>query len=236
MIPIQDEIRPRNFPLINWIIIVVNLIIFIYELRLPDNAIEGFFSTYGIVPANYTKDKLLANLMNGNLKYFFPFLSNMFLHGGFGHFIGNMWTLYIFGDNVEDVMGKFRYLLFYIICGILAGLSHLLLNGGSDIPAIGASGAISGVMAAYMFLYPRGRILFFIPVFIFIPIFVPLPAWLYLGVWFIGQLYGATASLMLSNAVTEIAFWAHIGGFVFGAALYRLFLDKKMVRKKKRIM
>jgi membrane associated rhomboid family serine protease len=146
----------------------------------------------------------------------------MFLHGGWGHLIANMWILFIFGDNVEDRMGKVRYFLFYLLCGLIASLSHFVLYRNSVVPAIGASGAISGVMAAYMMMFPKSTIVSFIPIFI-IPLFLPIPAIIYIGFWFLGQLLSGTTSLMLSNSATGIAFWAHIGGFVAGLWLYRYF-------------
>ncbi|MBN2347392.1 MAG: rhomboid family intramembrane serine protease [Bacteroidales bacterium] len=230
MIPIRDEIKPRHFPWINWILILANVAAFIYEIRLPQESAETFFRTYGMIPANFTLQESIDQALQGNWKYFLPFFSNMFLHGGWGHLIGNIWTLHIFGDNVENAMGKIRYLLFYLLCGILATSTHYFLNRHSIVPVIGASGAISGVMAAYLFLYPRGKILFLIPIFYILPLFIPLPAFIYLIFWFIGQLYGATASLMLSHDVSEIAFWAHVGGFIGGIIIYGFFVSKKRLK------
>ena len=146
----------------------------------------------------------------------------MFLHGGWGHIISNMWILFIFGDNVEDRMGKIRYFVFYILCGLIAGFTHFVLHRHSGVPAIGASGAISGVMAAYMFMFPKSNILSLVPI-IIVPLFIPIPAIIYIGIWFVGQLLSGASSLMLSSNATGIAFWAHIGGFLGGLFLYRLF-------------
>jgi hypothetical protein len=145
----------------------------------------------------------------------------MFLHGGFMHLIGNMWSLYIFGDNVEDRLGSARYIAFYLLCGLASGLTHLLLNAHSNIPTIGASGAIAGVMGAYFVLYPRSRILTLIPI-IFIPWFVEIPAFFFLGIWFVLQFLNAAGS---SGQAGGIAWWAHIGGFVFGILFLKL-LDR----------
>jgi hypothetical protein len=146
-------------------------------------------------------------------------MTSMFLHGGFLHILGNMWFLYIFGDNIEDRLGHIRYLIFYIFCGLAAGLIHLLTNWDSQIPTIGASGAISGVMGAYLLLYPRARILTLIPIFFFFQ-FLEIPAFIFLGYWLFLQLF--SASLTPSN-VGGIAFWAHIGGFLAGLIFLKIF-------------
>jgi membrane associated rhomboid family serine protease len=144
----------------------------------------------------------------------------MFLHGGFLHILGNMWSLYIFGDNVEDRLGSLRYLFFYLLCGLASGLSHLFINWQSQVPTIGASGAIAGVMGAYLILYPKSRILTLIPIF-FIPYFIEVPAFFFLGLWFVIQFVSATGS---QGQMGGIAWWAHIGGFVFGIIFLKLFI------------
>jgi hypothetical protein len=143
----------------------------------------------------------------------------MFLHGGFLHLLGNMWFLYIFGDNVEDRLGPFRYLVFYLLCGLASGISHLVINWHSVIPTIGASGAIAGVMGAYFILYPRAKVLTLVPIFIFFQ-FIELPAFLFLGIWFLFQFLSAAGA---SAQAGGIAWWAHIGGFVFGIVFLKLF-------------
>jgi hypothetical protein len=145
----------------------------------------------------------------------------MFLHGGFMHLIGNMWSLYIFGDNVEDRLGSARYIVFYLLCGLASGMTHLLFNLHSNIPTIGASGAIAGVMGAYFILYPGSRILTLIPI-IIIPWFVEIPAFFFLGIWFLLQFLNAAGS---SGQAGGIAWWAHIGGFIFGIVFLKL-LDR----------
>jgi hypothetical protein len=144
----------------------------------------------------------------------------MFLHGGFWHLLGNMWSLYIFGDNVEDRLGPLRYLVFYLLCGITSGLSHLIFNLNSNVPTIGASGAIAGVMGAYLILHPNSKILTLIPI-LFIPWFVEIPAFFFLGFWFVIQFINAAAS---HGGVSGIAWWAHIGGFIFGIIFLKIFL------------
>ena len=176
-----------------------------------------FIYIYGLVPARYSVPQLRSYFSIG--EQVFPFISFMFLHGGFWHLLGNMWSLYIFGDNVEDHLGHVRYFLFYLLCGLTSGFSHLLFNLHSNIPTIGASGAIAGVMGAYFILHPRAKILTLIPLF-FIPYFIELPAFLFLGFWFVLQFVNAAGS---HAAVSGIAWWAHIGGFVFGILFLKMF-------------
>lgn len=223
MFPINDTIPHERFPIVNWFIIAVNAGVFFFELSLDEKAIREFFQTYGLVPADFASSNKL------NPATYLPFLSNMFLHGGWGHFIGNMWTLFIFGDNVENRMGGFRYLLFYLLCGVLASGTHFYLYQSSTIPSLGASGAISGVMGAYMFLFPKSRIIFFVPI-LFIPFFIPIPALIYLAFWFIGQFLSGTYTLF-HNVAAGIAFWAHIGGFASGALIHRIFVKRKRFKK-----
>ncbi|MFB3886617.1 MAG: rhomboid family intramembrane serine protease [Thermodesulfobacteriota bacterium] len=216
MIPIRDAIRSRHFPVVNVIVIGLNIVAFLWELMQGPQLNQAFFF-FGLVPVRYSDPELSAHFTL--FQQVFPFLTSMFLHGGLLHILGNMWFLYIFGDNIEDRLGHLRYLLFYIFCGVAAGLIHLLTNWDSKIPTIGASGAISGVMGAYLFLYPRARILTLIPIFFFFQFF-ELPAFIFLGYWFFLQLF--SASLTPSN-VGGVAFWAHIGGFVCGLLFIKIF-------------
>lgn len=222
MIPLRDTIPSRSFPIVTLLLILTNVLIFLWEVFILDaRQAEGILFNYGLIP-----DKVrlagVSSLFDLRIIVFRPFFSNMFLHGGWGHLIANMWILFIFGDNVEDRMGKVRYFLFYILCGLVASLTHFVLHRNSPVPAIGASGAISGVMAAYMVMFPKSTIISFIPIFI-IPFLLPIPAIIYIGIWFLGQLLSGTTSLMLSSQATGIAFWAHIGGFLGGLLLYRFF-------------
>jgi membrane associated rhomboid family serine protease len=222
LIPLRDTIPSRSFPIVNWIFIVANTAVFFVEVfMLNTEQAASMIYTYGLVPDNI-RLSTVSNLYELRVNIVRPFFTNMFLHGGWGHLIANMWILFIFGDNVEDRMGKVRYFLFYIACGLVATITHFTLHRNSPVPAIGASGAISGVMAAYMVMFPKSTILSFIPIFI-IPLFLPIPAIIYIGIWFLGQLLSGTTSLMLSNQATGIAFWAHIGGFLGGLLLYRYF-------------
>jgi membrane associated rhomboid family serine protease len=196
--------------------------IFVFEVfMLNSQQAEIMIFNFGLVPDKVRLAEV-DNLYEFRINVIRPFFTNMFLHGGWLHLISNMWILFIFGDNVEDRMGKMRFFLFYIICGILASFTHFILHRDSPVPAIGASGAISGIMAAYMFMFPKSTIISLVPIFI-IPLFLPIPALIYIGIWFLGQLLSGTSSLMLSDSATGIAFWAHIGGFVGGMLLYRFF-------------
>lgn len=186
---------------------------------------EQIIFRYGLIPDQVRLSEI-TSLYELRTTVLRPFFTNMFLHGGWGHLISNMWILFIFGDNVEDRMGKVRYFLFFILCGFIASITHFVLHRNSPIPAIGASGAISGVMAAYMLMFPKSTIVSLVPIFI-IPLFLPIPAIIYIGIWFLGQLLSGTTSLMLSNAATGIAFWAHIGGFLGGLLMVRTFDSAK---------
>jgi len=212
LFPLRDSTPSRSFPVITVAIIIINLLIFILELAAGPQLITEFVYVFGLVPAYINE--------NTSLTGYYPLLTSMFLHGGWMHLVGNMWILWLFGDNVEDHMGSARYLLFYLICGVAAGLSHFAINPLSDIPVVGASGAVAGVMGAYFLMFKHAKILTFIP-----PIFLlNLPAWIYLGFWGLSQLYCGTADIISANTCGSIAFWAHIGGFAAGMVLYRLFL------------
>lgn len=216
MIPIRDTTPSKNVPVVNNVLIAINVVVFVYQLTLGP-AVGEFDYIYGLVPARYSVDRIAAYFTIS--QQLFAWVSFMFLHGGFLHLLGNMWTLYIFGDNVEDRLGPARYLLFYLLCGIASGVSHVMLNLHSQAPTIGASGAIAGVMGAYFLLHPRSKILTLIPI-IFIPWFVEIPAFVFLGLWFVLQFLNATAS---AGSAGGIAWWAHIGGFLFGMLFLKLF-------------
>lgn len=216
MIPIRDTIRSQNFPVVNFLLIGANVIAFLWQLSLGP-ALEKALFTYGIVPVRYSDSSLAAHF--SAVQQILPFFTSMFLHGGLFHILGNMWFLYIFGDNVEDRLGHLRYLSFYLLCGLMAGVAHLLTNWESRVPTIGASGAIAGVMGAYFVTYPRARIVTLIP-FFFLFQFAELPAFIFLGLWFLMQLVSAGLS---NGGVGGIAWWAHVGGFVCGIILLKLF-------------
>ena len=215
MIPIRDTIRSETYPIINYVLIALNILAFFVEQSQGRNFNEFIF-TYGLVPARYSVPQISDYFTTA--QQVIVFLTFMFLHGGFFHLLGNMWFLYIFGDNVEDHLGHFRYLAFYLLCGLASGISHLFLNWTSQIPTIGASGAIAGVMGAYFILYPRAKVLTLVPIFFFLH-FMEIPAFLFLGFWIFFQFLNAA----LSNQAGGIAWWAHVGGFVFGIIFLKLF-------------
>ena len=195
MIPLRDVIPSRTRPGVTITLIVLNVLVFLLQSSLSESGQQAFVYTFGVVPAYFS---------------FVSVLTSMFVHGGLAHIAGNMLFLWIFGDNVEDFYGHFTYLFFYLLCGIGSGLLHVLFNMSSAVPALGASGAISGVMGAYLILYPRSQILTL--VFIFL---VPIPAVIILGLWFVMQFLSAFGSL---GSVTSggVAWWAHVGGFLLG--------------------
>ena len=214
MIPIRDNQPSSSFPVVTYTLMAMNLLVFVLQMQ-PGFADEVFFFTYGLVPAKYSVHEMSRHFTLVN--QLFSIFSYMFLHGGFLHFLGNMWSLYIFGDNVEEHFGPVRFAGFYLICGIISGLFHFFLNPVSMVPTIGASGAIAGVMGAYFLLYPKARILTVIPI-IIIPWFVEIPAFIFLGFWFLMQFFNAAGS----GAGSGIAWWAHIGGFTAGLVLVKL--------------
>jgi len=215
MIPIRDVNRSEHFPLVNVAIIAVNVLAFVWQMAQGPQLKEALF-LYGIVPSRYSDPMVAVEFTT--VQQLLPFLTSMFLHGGIMHILGNMWFLYIFGDNIEDRLGHFRYLVFYLLCGIAAGLIHLVSNWHSKIPTIGASGAIAAVMGGYLLLYPRARILTLIPIFFFFQ-FVELPAYLFLGFWILIQVISAG---LTRSEVGGIAWFAHIGGFVVGLVMVKV--------------
>ncbi len=211
MIPLRDTIRSRHVPVMTWLLLVANVLVFLFESSLGVNLQNRFIYTFSIVP---------ARLLDGQPLFFLSLFTSMFMHIGWFHLLSNMLTLYIFGDNVEDRMGSFPFLIFYLLSGLAAGLLQTFTSLNSIVPILGASGAIAGVLGAYMFLYPRARVVTLIFLFI-IPWFVEIPALFYLAFWFISQLFSGIASF---GAAGGVAWWAHIGGFLFGLLLGRLFL------------
>lgn len=225
MFPIRDTTPRRSTPYVVYAIIAINCAVFLYEISLGLIAggrtpqIAELFYTFGMVPAFYTDPAFALEAFGSPpslLQKALPFVTSVFLHGGIFHILGNMWMLYIFGDNVEDWFGRFGFAVFYIGCGIAAGLAHFAFNTSSPMPTIGASGAIAGVMGAYTVLYPRARVMTLVPIFIFIQ-FIELPAWVFLGIWFLMQLLSSTA-----GAAASVAWFAHIGGFIVGALVVLL--------------
>lgn len=217
--------RSPGFPYVNAALIITNVLIFLYSYSIG-NYMDLLIFRYGLIPANVFSSYPDASLTDR----VYPFFTSMFLHGGWLHLIGNMLFLYIFGDNVEGRMGHFRYLVFYVVCGLLAALFQFVTNIHSVIPMVGASGAISGVLGAYMTFYPRSRILTLVPVFFFIQ-FIHIPAAVFIFVWFIIQFLSGLGTLSAPKETGGVAFWAHIGGFVAGLLLARFFDRKPYLRE-----
>jgi membrane associated rhomboid family serine protease len=215
MIPLRDENPRGGTPFFVIGLILLNILVFAHEIKLGRFA-DTFIQEYAILPVEIAFGVNLPGSML--VPPYLTLVSSMFLHGGFGHIIGNMWFLWIFGDNIELRFGRLRFLVFYLVTGVLAGLTHVFLNPDSTIPTVGASGAISGVLGAYMVLYPRVRVKTLVPIFVFLQIF-RVPAILFLGVWFLGQALGIMSG---GDGASSVAFGAHVGGFVAGL-LFGLF-------------
>src|SRR3954469_11020434 len=211
MLPLRDNVPASRFPVITFSLIVLNVLAFFYELKLgPDT--EYFLMDYGIVPARYTNHAVSQHF--SLIEQIVPFVSSMFLHGGWVHLLGNMWVLWIFGDNVEDHLGPGKFLALYLVGGSVAGLVHVYTNAGSMLPTIGASGAVAAIMGAYFRFFPHARVQTVIPPFFFI---FDLPAIFFLGWWFILQFFNGTLTLLGGRGeFGGVAWWAHIGGFIFG--------------------
>jgi len=225
MFPIRDNVPSKHEPIVTWALIGLSCVVFVLELGCPRPALERVFYLLGIVPRRYTDAQwaALVGFPGNNYWNYWPFLTHMFLHAGWLHLIGNMWTLWIFGDNVEDRMGPVRFLLFYLFCGVIAGIVHLLTNAGSTVPTIGASGAIAGVLGAYFLMFPFARVLVVIPI-LFWPFFFVLPAFVYLGIWLFMQLFTGSLALVAPSAGGGVAWWAHVGGFAAGFFGCRFFV------------
>jgi len=222
MLPLKDTIPSRSFPLVNWTLIALNVFIF-FTLLSFGAAGEKLVAIFGLIPARF--------LRQTNLYALITIFTSMFLHGGWAHLLSNMLALYIFGDNVEDRLGSVRYLLFYLLCGLAAASVHVATNPTSPLPTIGASGAISGVLAAYLVLFPASRVITLVPLF-FLPWFVEIPAIFYLGFWFLSQLLNGLFTIVTgAQAFGGVAWWAHIGGFVAGLLLVRIFAYRRYTRQ-----
>lgn len=222
MFPIKDDQPRYSTPYVNTFLIVLNILIFFYQWTLGPRAGDAFARIYGEVPAH------LAAFLAGSPRYtlpdvILPFFTSMFLHGSWMHVLGNMWFLYIFGDNIEDYLGHFKYLIFYLLCGLIAMATQVAINPNSNVPTVGASGAIAGVLGAYFLLYPRARVLTWFFVFV-----LYLPAWIVLGEWIVIQFLNGTATLSMTHGrdVGGVAFWAHVGGFLAGMVLIKIFPER----------
>ena len=219
MIPIRDTVRARDFPLVNTLLILANVAVFLVESALPQPQLERLFFAFGLVPAEVWG--------GGGPGRWWPLLTSMFLHGGWAHLFSNMLALYIFGDNVEDRLGHLRYLFFYLLGGILAGITHLLAYPDSTVPTIGASGAIAAVLGGYIVLFPTARVITILPLPFLFPV-VEVYAVVYLGMWFLSQLLNGLFTLGApSFQGGGVAWWAHVGGFAAGLILVRIFAPRR---------
>jgi membrane associated rhomboid family serine protease len=227
MLPIKDDQPSYSTPVVTWLLIAVNILIFLFQwlqLGTDPRAAAAFEKQYAEIPAH------LAAFLSGSSHYtlpqvILPFFTSMFLHGSWPHVLGNMWFLYIFGDNVEDYLGHFSYLVFYIVSGLIAMGTQVAIYPHSNIPTVGASGAIAGVLGAYFLLYPRARVLTWFFVFI-----MYIPAWFVLGEWFVMQFLAGAATLSVAQTgrdVGGVAVWAHVGGFIAGMLMIKLFPERR---------
>lgn len=215
MIPLRDTQPSYVFPFVTVAIIAMNVLVFLYEFSLDRYELNHFISVYGLIPARFQ---------------WFDVLTSIFLHGGWMHLIGNMWFLWIYGDNIEDILGHIPYVVFYLLCGIAATMVHVLFNGDSRLPTVGASGAIAGVMGAYMVKFPHSRITTLVPVFVFITT-MEIPAFVILIYWFVIQFFSGFGEIGHSHlSQGGVAWFAHIGGFLAGIVLIFLMPAKERFR------
>jgi len=219
MLPIKDDQPRYSTPFVNWFLIGLNILVFLFELQLGRSGLKHLFDQFALVPAHvwnphYSLPQIIV-----------PFFTAMFLHEGWGHVLGNMWFLYIFGDNVEDYLGHFKYLVFYLLAGLFADAAQIAIYPNSHIGMVGASGAIAGVLGAYFLLYPRARVLTWFFVFV-----LYLPAWVVLGEWFVIQFFSGAQALSVMEQtgkdVGGVAFFAHIGGFISGVIMIKIFPER----------
>jgi membrane associated rhomboid family serine protease len=223
MFPIRDDQPRYSTPYVNGFLIGLNILVYLFQSSLDARSYELFARQFGVVPSH------LAAFLAGSPKYspgaiIIPFFTSMFLHAGWMHVLGNMWFLYIFGDNIEDYLGHFKYLVFYVLCGLFAMSTQVAIYPYSNLPTVGASGAIAGVLGAYFILYPRARVLTWFFVFVFY-----IPAWVMLGYWFVLQFMAGAVTLSVAQTgkdVGGVAVWAHVGGFVAGMVMVKLFPER----------
>jgi membrane associated rhomboid family serine protease len=219
MFPLYDTVRSRRFPLINLMLILLNVLAFLYEMQMDPSVLKEFIFEWGLIPVRLLNDPSVA---------WNTIFTSMFLHGGWFHIINNMWVLFIFGDNVEARMGGIRYLVFYLLCGVAAGLLQTYVLSSSQQPMIGASGAVAGVLGAYLILFPHSRIASLVPI-LFIFTIIEIPAVIFLLFWFVSQLYSGLFAIR-GGGGSGIAWWAHIGGFLFGILMVFFFRRRTIDR------
>jgi len=221
VIPLRDSVRPRTTPFINWILIALNIYIFIREIMIPPGELNVVFYNMGLIPSNVTHLVLSGSPLDVSM---ITFITAIFLHGGWMHVLSNMLFLWVFGDNVEDRLGHLKYLFFYLAVGVAGSIAHIISSPFSEVPVIGASGAVAGVLGAYFVAFPRARVLTLIPIIIFFTI-VEIPAVIFLALWFVLQIFNGTASL--GGSADAVAWWAHVGGFLTGIFLIKTMSPRK---------
>ncbi|MGH9748074.1 MAG: rhomboid family intramembrane serine protease [Candidatus Acidiferrales bacterium] len=222
MIPLKNMMARHSLPLITILIIAANVLVYVHQATISNAANEAFIRSYGLVPLKL--QLALTGHRYSLVEAFVPVFTCMFLHGGILHILGNMWFLWIFGGAVEDRLGPVPYLLFYLVCGIGSGLAQALFSWGSSVPSIGASGAISGILGAYVVFFPSSRILTLVPLFVFF-FTAQIPAIVFIGLWFVIQFFSGVSALNAPHAASlgGVAWWAHVGGFVLGVLLAKVF-------------
>ena len=223
MFPIKDDQPRYSTPYVNGFLIGLNILIYFFQATLDPRSYELFARQFGVVPSH------ISAFLAGSPHYplgsiVIPMFTSMFVHAGWAHVLGNMWFLFIFGDNIEDYLGHFKYLVFYILSGLCAMATQIAIYPNSNLPTVGASGAIAGVLGAYFILYPRARVLTWFFVFVFY-----IPAWIMLGYWFVFQFFAGAATLSMARPghdVGGVAVWAHVGGFVAGLVMIKIFPER----------
>jgi membrane associated rhomboid family serine protease len=218
VIPLKDLNPTERFPIITVVFIILNIFVFLYQVSLADDAVESFIGAFSLVPERLFH---AGTVLPGPVPVGVTIFTSQFLHGGLFHLIGNMLYLWIFGNNVEDAMGRFRFIVFYLLCGALAAMTHAFMNPQSNIPMIGASGAISGILGAYVLLFPKARVLTLFTLGFFVRL-IEVPAIMVLGFWFVFQFLNA----LVAQSASGVAWYAHIGGFLAGLVLIILFKRK----------
>lgn len=222
MIPIRDSIPCNTTPVVTWSIMAICIIVFLVMIFMPDHMAQHFLYLYGMVPIRYANPRWAYDF-GLPPDHYLSFLTSLFIHGGWIHIAINMIFLWIFADNIEDLMGHYRFLLFYILCGLLATYTQWYFSQNLVVPVVGASGAIAGVLGAYFFRFPQAKVVLLVPI-LFFPLFFEIPAIAFLGFWVIMQLMEVFDATMLGT-VTSAAWWSHLGGFAAGAILHKLFIN-----------
>ena len=231
MIPLRDKNPSGRFPLVTVFLIITNVVVFIYQISLRDN-LTPFFNRYALIPARIVFFGESPGISLRSI--FFPFFTSMFLHGGWFHVIGNMWYLWIFGDNIEDRLGHVRFFIFYLVCGIGAAVAHVILNPNATVPCVGASGAIAGVLGAYLILFPFARVVTLVPILFYLTV-IEIPAVILLVFWFVLQFFSGTLSIVTAAQTGGggVAWWAHVGGFIAGMILINVFPRRKGFQRRR---